>query len=59
MKDAVDFGTQLLIKLNNYIFRENSFMKTMAEWATASKPTYSISFETSSSQVLQNLNTLS
>ncbi|KAL7990626.1 hypothetical protein Chor_014056 [Crotalus horridus] len=55
MKDAVDFGTHLLIKLNNYIFSENSFMKTMAEWAITSKPTYSISFETSSSQTYNTL----
>ncbi|KAG8135658.1 hypothetical protein E2320_008671 [Naja naja] len=51
MKDAVDFGTQLLIKLNGYIFNENSFLKIMEEWAITSKPTYSISFGTSSSQL--------
>ncbi|XP_013915005.1 PREDICTED: cilia- and flagella-associated protein 43 [Thamnophis sirtalis] len=51
MKDAVDFGTQLLVKLNHSIFSENSFIKTMEEWAITSKPTYSISFETSSPQL--------
>ncbi|XP_060538905.1 cilia- and flagella-associated protein 43 isoform X1 [Pantherophis guttatus] len=51
MKEAADFGTQLLINLNNYIFSENLFIKNMEEWAIASKPTYSISFETSSSQL--------
>ncbi|KAM6443389.1 cilia- and flagella-associated protein 43 [Liasis olivaceus] len=51
MKDAVDFGTQLLIKLNQYIFSENSFIKSMAEWAITSKPTYSLSFESTSSQL--------
>ncbi|XP_026560498.1 cilia- and flagella-associated protein 43 [Pseudonaja textilis] len=54
MKDAVDFGTQLLFKLNDYIFSENSFIKIMEEWAIASKPTYSISFETSSSQLFSS-----
>lgn len=56
MKEAVDFGTQLQINLNNYIFNENLLIKTMEEWAIASKPTYSISFETSSTQVLHYLN---
>ncbi|XP_070608857.1 cilia- and flagella-associated protein 43 isoform X2 [Erythrolamprus reginae] len=51
MKDAVDFGTQLLIKLDNYISNENLILHTMAEWAITSKSTFSISFETSSSQL--------
>ncbi|XP_026523209.1 cilia- and flagella-associated protein 43 [Notechis scutatus] len=54
MKDAVDFGTQLLFKLNDYIFSENSFIKIMEEWAITSTPTYSISFETSSSQLFSS-----
>ncbi|XP_062989315.1 cilia- and flagella-associated protein 43 [Elgaria multicarinata webbii] len=48
MKDAVDFGMYLLTVLNNYIFSGNAFLKSMPEWAMISKPTYELSFETTS-----------
>ncbi|KAF7253151.1 Cilia- and flagella-associated protein 43 [Varanus komodoensis] len=57
MKDAVDYGIYLLTVYNNYIFRENSFLRSMPEWTMSSKPTYELSFE-STSQVLYFLNYL-
>lgn len=36
MKDAIDFGNFLHTIFNNYIFRENSVLKAMPEWAITS-----------------------
>uniref|UniRef100_A0ABM5G1Z5 Cilia- and flagella-associated protein 43 n=1 Tax=Pogona vitticeps TaxID=103695 RepID=A0ABM5G1Z5_9SAUR len=51
MKDASDFGTYVLNTVNSYIYRENLFLKTMAEWTMASMPKYDLPFEGASSQM--------
>ncbi|XP_061492058.1 cilia- and flagella-associated protein 43 [Rhineura floridana] len=51
LKDATDYATYLLNNmLENYIFCENLFLKTMSEWTMTSNPTYKLSFESISSQ---------
>nr|XP_060624330.1 cilia- and flagella-associated protein 43 [Anolis sagrei ordinatus] len=48
IKDASDFGANLLNTYSSYIFRENLILRNMAEWTTVSK---SYPFESSSSQM--------
>ncbi|XP_077205761.1 cilia- and flagella-associated protein 43 isoform X2 [Paroedura picta] len=51
LKDAVDFGNYLLSNLSNYIFKENTFLSSMPEWAMISGGPLSSALFQSDSQI--------